>query len=140
MPASTANLFETQVCAHLRQFRGRPVVLDSDLAWFLGVPTELLIEAVEQHPEAFPEDFVLPLSPAERAGLCRNAACLTQSLSASCDTGGLAFTTHGAQMLVVVLRDEAFALAAIPVFRAFARFWEGAVPADLAPQGRARKS
>ena len=139
MPKPALSVFETQVCAHLRMFRDEPVILDSDLSWFLGVDPEVLSAAVARHPEAFPDDFVFRLTTAERANLCRRSACVTPRAAGGAD-GGLAFTTHGAEMLLVVLRDdEEFVMATIPVFTAFAKFWNAAAPAAALPKG-ARKS
>jgi hypothetical protein len=123
MSATNTNIFEAQVLAHLRVFRGQVIILDSDLAWFLGVDPETILAAVENDPEAFPDDFVFRLSRSDLEGLRKETLCLTD--------GGLpperkrvAFTTHGAGLLLVVLRDEKFALAAIPVLRAFANYWD----------------
>lgn len=123
MSSSGTNIFEAQVISHLRIFRGQAVILDSDLAWFLGVEPLEIIAAVENNPAAFPDDFVFCLTRDELDGWRNESPCLTE--------GGLApvrnrfaFTTHGAGMLLVVLRDEKFALAAIPVLRAFTNYWE----------------
>ena len=44
---------------------GRPVVLDSDLAQLLGVPTKRLNEKVRRYPQRFPRDFAFLLSAVE---------------------------------------------------------------------------
>ena len=122
MSVQAPNLFETQVCSHLQLLRGQPVILDTDLAWFLGVDPVDLLEAVASHPAHFPDDFVFRVTAAEMAELQRWTPCLTSGgLSKEC--GRLAFTTHGAGMLLTVFTDEHFALAAIPVLRAFANYW-----------------
>ncbi len=119
MSGPATNLFETQVRAHLRLFRGQAVILDSDLAWFLGVEAETILAAVENNPEAFPDDFIFRLSWFELDGLRKAALCLTDG-GLPLERNRVAFTTHGVGMLLAVLRDEHFALAAIPVLRAFA--------------------
>jgi hypothetical protein len=123
MSAAAPNIFETQVLAHLRLFRGQAVILDSDLAWFLGVEAGTILAAVENNPEAFPDDFIFRLSRSELEGLRKESLCLTDG-GLPPERDRVAFTTHGAGMLLVVLRDEKFALAAIPVLRAFANYWD----------------
>ncbi|MBI3848718.1 MAG: ORF6N domain-containing protein [Verrucomicrobia bacterium] len=123
MTSKPASFYETQVTAHLRPLRGQAVILDSDLAWFLGIEPAEIIAAVEDNPEAFPEDFVFRLSRAELVELQRRNPCLTDG-GLSAKHGRLAFTTHGAGMLLVVIKDEKFSLAAIPVFRAFGNYWK----------------
>jgi hypothetical protein len=39
-------------------FRGRNVILDSDLASLYGVETRVLIQAVKRNLDRFPEDFM----------------------------------------------------------------------------------
>jgi hypothetical protein len=135
MKFEAANLFSQQVCAHLRPLRGEVAILDADLAWFLGIEPAELVEAVERHPARFPEDFVFLLTRDELMEWERDAPCVTGAslLRSKCR---LAFTTHGAGMLLAIFTDERFALAAIPVLRAFADYWRQ--PADTgSPTSRA---
>lgn len=131
MASTDANIFEAQVIAHLRMFRGQAVILDSDLAWFLGVEPQMILTAVRNTPEAFPADFVFRLTCVDLAGLRQTSPCLTEGGLVS-EQHRLAFTTHGAGMLLVVLRDEKFGMAAIPVLRAFAKFWDESERAPIA--------
>ena len=123
MPANLANVFETQVIAHLRSLRGQAVILDSDLAWFLGIEPAKIIEAVENCPALFPDDFAFHLTCDELAELERGNPCLTAT-GLGPKQARVAFTTHGAGMLLLVFRGEKFALASIPVLRAFANYWK----------------
>jgi hypothetical protein len=120
---NTDNLFETHVRAHLVPLRGEMVILDSDLAWFLGVEPSALIANVEDNPSQFPDDFVFRLTHRELMAL--------QDRSPSLTGGGLqpgrprlTFTTHGVGMLLAFFTDERFALNAIPVLRAFSNHWK----------------
>ena len=47
--------------------RGEKVVVDADLAKFYGVPTKRLNEQVKRNRRRFPEDFMLRLTPVEKA-------------------------------------------------------------------------
>ena len=123
MPANQASVFEAQVIAHLRSLRGQAVILDSDLAWFLGIEPAEILTAVEENPALFPDDFVFHLKGDELTTLERGNPCLTATGLTS-DQARVAFTTHGAGMLLLVFRDEKFALASIPVLRAFANYWK----------------
>lgn len=123
MTAKPANIFEAQVIAHLRSIRGQAVILASDLAWFLEIEPADIIAAVERNPAAFPDDFVFRLTRQELAELQRGMPSLTDG-ALSAEQRRLAFTTHGAGMLLVVIKDRKFSLAAIPVLRAFANYWK----------------
>lgn len=98
------------------------MILESDLAWFLGVEPMDILNAVEYNPERFPDDFVFRLTDKEfqqfqAKGLCLTAGGLLRN------TERLAFTTHGASMLLSVFTDDEFAQAAIPILRAFTDYW-----------------
>ena len=123
MPVKQASAFEAQVIAHLRSLRGQAVILDSDLAWFLGIEPAKVLAAVEQKPILFPDDFVFHMTCGELAELERGSPCLTAT-GLMPNQARVAFTTHGAGMLLLVFRDEKFALASIPVLRAFANYWK----------------
>lgn len=123
MKSTGTDIFSQRVRAHLRPLRGEPAILDADLAWFLGIEPAEIIAAVEQNPAQFPADFVFHLTPEELAAWERESPCVTGGSSLSC-VNRLAFTTHGAGMLLTVFTDERFTLAAIPVLRVFADFWK----------------
>lgn len=121
MPTDALNSFEAQVIAHLRPLCGQAVILDADIAWFLGIDPVAILEAVENRPELFPSDFVFHLTAAEMAKFESDSPCLTAA-GVSRQTR-VAFTTHGVGMLLLTFPDERFAIAAIPVLRAFAKYW-----------------
>lgn len=123
MQADAPNKFEAQVIAHLRPVRGQAVILDSDLAWFLGIKPVAILEAIGNRPELFPSDFVFRLTTAELAKFESDSPCLTAAGLGS-RPGRVAFTTHGVGMLLLAFPDEKFSLAAIPVLRAFANYWK----------------
>jgi len=108
--------------AHIRRLRGQAVILDSDLAWFLGIAPEQIVEVVRRRTELFPFDFVFHLTAAELEHIEHAAPCLTLTGKIH-PTLRLAFTTHGVGLLLLAFKDDGFALAAIPVLRAIQKFW-----------------
>jgi ORF6N domain len=123
MPAETANAFESQVIAHLRPLRGHAVILDSDLAWFLGIEPERIAGVMEHRPELFPSDFVFHLTADELTRFEKESPCLTANGTVA-DRKRAAFTTHGVGMLLLAFPEKKFSLAAIPVLRAIASYWK----------------
>ena len=95
-----------------------------------------IINAVENNPENFPDDFVFHLTVTEFKKLQGEELCLTDA-GLRFEVQRLAFTTHGASMLLSIFADDEFALAAIPVFRAFTDFWKKTEPGHIQ---HARKS
>ena len=131
MPTETTSLFETQFLAHLRMLRGKTVVLDADLAWFLGITPRRLLAAVKRRSELFPPDFVFHLTEPELAEFERKSPCLTAA-GLSAGQPRVAFTTHGVGMLLLAFRDKKFSLAAIPVLVAIQNFWKAEESASTA--------
>lgn len=123
MTAEATTVFESQVISHLRPLRGQAVILDSDLAWFLGIELVRITDAIEDRPELFPPDFVFHLTAAELARFERASPCLTASRTAA-DGKRVAFCTHGIGMLLLAFPEEKFSLAAIPVLRAITSYWK----------------
>lgn len=123
MPGEPTTLFESQFTAHIRHLHGQAVILDSDLAWFLGIEPERIADAVVRRPELFPPDFVFPLTAAELKNIEKDSPCLTARGDLSAKRR-VAFTTHGVGMLLLAFQDDDFAMAAIPVLRAIQKFWQ----------------
>lgn len=123
MQADATSRFEAQVRAHLRTVRGEAVILDSDLAWFLGIEPDAISDVVDACPELFPDDFVFRLTTDELAKFESDSPCLTAGGMRS-RRNRISFTTHGVGMLLPAFPAEKFALAAIPVLRAISNFWK----------------
>lgn len=123
MQTETFNAFERQFVAHLRPLRGQPVVLDSDLAWFLGIEPKQIADAMVRRPELFPPDFVFHLTTVELRRLEKESPCLTVG-EKDLLKPRVAFTTHGVGMLLLAFQDDDFSMAAIPVLRAIQKFWQ----------------
>jgi ORF6N domain len=102
--------------------RGRPVMLDRDLAALYGVPTRHLNQQVKRNRNRFPGDFMFQLTAGEADDV--RVRMLGQEGSWR---GKLpyAFTEQGAGMLAAVLRSPTAAAVAIQILRAFKRLRRG---------------
>jgi hypothetical protein len=58
----------------IREFRGRKVILDTDLARIYGIPTFRFNEAVKRNRKRVPEDFMFQLTGADVAALTSQLA------------------------------------------------------------------
>ena len=100
-------------------FRGKNVMLDSDLAKLYGVETFNLNKSVKRNIERFPEDFMFQLSDEEYNNL-------KFQIGISSSYGGrrtkpYVFTEQGVAMLSSVLRSEKAISVNIAIMRAFVK-------------------
>lgn len=102
----------------IHEIRGRPVMLDSDLASLYGVETKALLQQVRRNPTRFPEDFMFQLSRREMENL-RSQIVTSSSKHGGRRTLPYAFTEHGVAMLSSVLRSERAVAVNIEIIRAF---------------------
>jgi hypothetical protein len=109
LPPAKLNIFEV---------RGRPVMLDSDLASLYGVETKALLQQVRRNLARFPEDFMFQLSKEEAKNL-RSHFVTSSSTHGGRRTLPYAFTEHGVAMLSSVLRSERAVALNIEIIRAF---------------------
>ena len=82
-------------------FRGRKVMIDSDLAEIFGVKTYRLNEQVKRNRDRFPDDFMFQLTAEEKQEVIANCDHLEKIKFSR--TNPYAFTEHGTIMLVNVL-------------------------------------
>jgi len=80
------------------------VMLDTDLAFFYGVETKVLNQAVKRNEERFPPDFMFPLTKEEKTELVTNCDHLSQLKFSS--VLPKVFTEQGVAMLSGILRSE----------------------------------
>ncbi|MBI4178503.1 ORF6N domain-containing protein [bacterium] len=100
-------------------FRGKRVMLDSDLADIYGVSTKRLNEQVRRNRERFPErDFVFRLTTKE-AGTIRSQFATASKRNIRYLP--YVFTKDGSVMLATVLKTRRAALVSLQVVRAFNR-------------------
>ncbi len=98
------------------EFRGKKVMLDSDLAKLYEVPTKVLIQAVKRNIRRFPADFMFQFTKKEVVSL--------RSQIVTSKRGGrrylpYAFTQEGVAMLSSVLNSERAIMVNIQIMRAF---------------------
>lgn len=100
-------------------FRGKNVMLDSDLAKLYGVETKRLNEQVKRNIKRFPKRFMFELTKEEEKEILK-------SQNATSSYGGRrynikAFTEHGALMLANVLKTDRAIEVSILVIEAFVK-------------------
>ena len=101
-------------------FRGRQVMLDSDLARLYQVETKYLNRQRNRNAERFPEDFCFQLSKEEYEILrCQNVTSKKENGSGGRRYLPYVFTEQGIAMLSSVLKSEVAAKASINIMRAF---------------------
>ena len=101
-------------------FRGRQVMLDSDLARLYQVETKYLNRQRNRNAERFPEDFCFQLSKEEYEILrCQNVTSKNENGSGGRRYLPYVFTEQGIAMLSSVLKSEVAAKASINIMRAF---------------------
>ena len=101
-------------------FRGRQVMLDSDLARLYQVETKYLNRQRNRNAERFPEDFCFQLSKEEYEILrCQNVTSKNENGSGGRRYLPYVFTEQGIAMLSSVLKSEVAAKTSINIMRAF---------------------
>ena len=101
-------------------FRGRQVMLDSDLARLYQVETKYLNRQRNRNAERFPEDFCFQLSKEEYEILrCQNVTSKNENGSGGRRYLPYVFTEQVIAMLSSVLKSEVAAKASINIMRAF---------------------
>ena len=118
-------------------FRGKKVMLDSDLARLYGVPTHVLNQAVKRNIDRFPLDFMFQLNKEESELLISQIVISKKEMSSlrfQTETskegrGGrrylpYAFTEQGVAMLSSILNSKRAIYVNIEIMRAFAKIRE----------------
>ena len=99
--------------------RGEKVIIDADLAEFYGVPTKRLNEQVKRNKDRFPHDFMIQLSPDEKAEVVANCDHLVNLKYSTALP--YAFTEHGAIMAAGVLNTSRAIEISVFIVRAFVK-------------------
>ncbi len=105
----------------IREFRGKKIILDFELAELYGVETKVLKRAVKRNIERFPSDFMFELRNEEVVDLRRQIG--TSSWGGSRYLP-FAFTEQGVSMLSSVLRSSTAIAVNIAIMRVFVRMRE----------------
>lgn len=119
MPRPAALVPVTEIEEKITTLRGRPVLLDFEIAALYGVQTKALNLAVRRNRDRFPADFMFQLTAEEVANL-------RFQNETSKRHGGrrylpYAFTQEGVAMLSSVLRSKRAVQVNIEIMRAFVR-------------------
>jgi len=100
------------------EIRNQRVMLDTDLAELYSVETKVLNQAVRRNIDAFPSDFMFPLTALEKEMLSSQIVMTSLKKRPKSSTV-LAFTEHGILMLANVLRSARAREMSIFIVRAF---------------------
>ncbi len=100
------------------EVRNQRVMLDFDLAELYGVETRVLNQAVRRNIDAFPTDFMFPLTALE-SDMMSSQFVMTSNKKRPKSSVILAFTEYGILMLANVLRSTRAREMSIFIVRAF---------------------
>lgn len=103
-------------------FRGKKVMLSTDLADLYGVEVRALVQAVKRNIERFPEDFMFQLDEQEYEIL--KSQIVISSWGGPRRARPYAFTEQGIAMLSSVLHSKRAIRVNIQIMRAFVRLRE----------------
>lgn len=103
-------------------FRGKKVMLSTDLAVLYEVKVKALVQAVHRNADRFPEDFMFQLTSHEVKNL--KSQFVTLNLATTRRAFPYAFAEQGVAMLSSVLRSKRAIMVNIEIMRAFARLRE----------------
>jgi hypothetical protein len=119
-PSARPPALASDIESRIRLIRGVRVLLDETLAELYGVALRTLIQAVERHPEWFPEDFAFRLDDGEHAVGGDQPAAIPGEGRGVRRCRPWAFTEAGAGMLASVFRSDRAAAVTVEVLRGFA--------------------
>jgi ORF6N domain len=113
------------------ELRGRPAILDSDLAAYFDIETRVLNQAIKRNEERF-EGYAFQMTDGEFETL------RSQSVTADGGRGGRRsppwfFTEHGVVMVATVLSSERAVKASRRIVEAFVTLKRGAAATALVP-------
>lgn len=92
---------------------------DSDLAYFYGVETKRINEAVKRNPNRFPKDFMFQLSQEETDASRSQNATLNKQRGHNIKYLPYAFTEEGVGQLSGVLKSPIADIVSVRIQRAF---------------------
>ena len=117
--AATLPLSIDEIAQRILIVRGKPVLLDADLAAFYGVTTKRFIEQVKRNLARFPEDFMFQLNAMESAALRSQFATLKIGRGQHRKYLPYAFTEHGSIQAATILNSPRATEVSVHVVRAF---------------------
>lgn len=102
------------------EFRGKKVMLDTDLAALYDTETKRLKQQVKRNIDRFPDDFMFVLTKEERSQLLANNSRLINLKFSSAMP--MVFTEQGVSMLSSVLSSDKAIQVNIGIMRTFAHY------------------
>lgn len=122
MPRATPLTHSQQIERTILLVRGEKVMCDTHLAALYGVPTRILLQAVQRNRRRFPGDFMFQLTAREWTDL-RSQFVISnvEERRGGRRYAPYVFTEHGVAMLSSVLRSERAVQVNIGIMRAFVR-------------------
>jgi hypothetical protein len=111
------SLITGTIMPHIFIIREQKVMLDYQVALLYGVEKEVLLQAVTNNSERFPEDFLFMLSNEEYQNLNSQLALSNQNLIVRHHP--YAFTEHGVAMASALLQTDKAKIVHINLIREF---------------------
>lgn len=125
-PVTICDLDQKQIESRIFTIRGVQVMLDRDLAFFFGVETKALNQAVKRNAIRFPEDFMFQLTKEEAESvLLEKSQSDSWSQNVTLKRGHnikylpYAFTEEGVSQLSSILKSPIAAEMSVHIIRAF---------------------
>lgn len=84
--------------------RGKPVLIDADVAFLYGVQTKEVNQAVRNNPKKFPDGYIFQLDKTEKEELVKSFDHLNNLKFSK--VSPVAFTERGLYMLATVLKSD----------------------------------
>lgn len=116
-PVANCDRLRMPIEDRILTFRGKPIMIDRDLAELYGVETKRLNEQVKRNIERFPESFRFQLTNEEKAELVAN--CDRFNVLKHSKLNPFAFTEQGVAMLSAVLKSDTAVRTSIRIIEAF---------------------
>ena len=112
------NKEESEIKEMIHTFRGKQVMLDSDIAELFGVETKRLVQQTKRNINRFPEDFCFQLNSKEFKYLRLQNETFRQSTKGR-KYAPYMYTEHGIIALASVLKSKIAVNMSVKVVRAF---------------------
>ena len=97
---------EVEIKDLIHEFRGKHVMLDSDIADLFEVETKRLNEQMKRNVTRFPKDFCFQLTSKETTMLLRSQNATSNLVSSKRRYNPFVYTEHGIIALAGVLRSD----------------------------------
>ena len=112
---------ETEIKDLIHEFRGKQVMLDSDIAKLFAVETKRLNEQMKRNVTRFPEDFCFRLSNKEISALLRSQNATSIIVSSKRRYNPYVYTEQGIIALAGVLKSDVADQMCVTISRVFVK-------------------